>query len=98
MLHDAVKSKLPPHDQHVVNLVGRDRLGAFPAASTFAELLTEIKKTNSAYVYFGLMEAGLRPQFQMLLDPRRAPPYLHPLTYTTSPPAVLYQVILPEQQ
>jgi hypothetical protein len=40
------------------------------------------------------MEAGMRPQFQKLLDPRNAPKELRPLTYTTNPPAVLYKVEL----
>lgn len=81
-----------PHSAYYLGM----ELVSFPVVETFDELLTEIKKTNVAYVYFGLMEAGLRPQFQVLLDPRRAPPYLRPLTYTVSPPAVLYQVVLPE--
>ena len=81
-----------PHSAYYLGM----ELVSFPVVGTFDELLTEIKKANVAYVYFGLMEAGLRPQFQILLDPRRAPPYLRPLTYTTSPPAVLYQVVLPE--
>ena len=90
-------TRLLARKPHSAYYLGMDLI-SFPVVETYDELLTEIKKTNAAYVYFGLMEAGLRPQFQMLLDPRRAPPYLHPLTYTTSPPAVLYQVILPEQQ
>lgn len=82
-----------PHSAYYLGM----ELVSFPVVETFDELLTEIKKTNAAYVYFGLMEAGLRPQFQMLLDPRQAPAFLRPLTYTTSPPAVLYQVTFPEQ-
>ena len=88
-------TRLLARKPHIAYYLGME-LVSFPVVETFDELLTEIKKANVAYVYFGLMEAGLRPQFQVLLDPRRAPPYLHPLTYTVSPPAVLYEVVLPE--
>ena len=82
---------------HIAYYLGME-LVSFPVVASYDELLTEIKKDHVSYVYFGLMEAGLRPQFQSLLDPRQAPSFLRPLTYTSSPPAVLYQVILPEQR
>jgi hypothetical protein len=34
----------------------------------------------------------MRPQFQQLLNPNTAPPWLEPITYTTNPPSVLYRV------
>lgn len=68
----------------------------FPYVQTYEELLTELRKSNASYLYFGLMEAGMRPQFQFLLDPSRATPELTPLVYTLSPPAVLYRIEYPK--
>jgi hypothetical protein len=82
---------------HIAYYLGME-LVSFHVVSTFEELFSEIKQKNVSYVYFGLMEAGLRPQFRSLLDPRQPPSFLRPLTYTISPPAVLYQVVFPELQ
>ncbi len=64
----------------------------FPVVQTFPELLDALRKMNADYLLFGLMEAGMRPQFQDLLDPRKAVPGLVPIVYTYAPPAVLYKV------
>jgi hypothetical protein len=82
---------------HIAYYLGM-KLVSFPPAQTYADLLTEIKKSHASYVYYSLMEAGLTPQFQTLLDPRRAPQFLLPLTSTVSPPSVLYQVSLAEDK
>jgi hypothetical protein len=71
------------------------KMQLFPYVNSYEELLTEMRKVKASYLYFGLMEAGMRPQFQYLLDPRNAPPELRPLTFTAYPPAVLYKVELP---
>jgi hypothetical protein len=66
----------------------------FPMVNTFEELRTEVKKAGASYLFFGSMEAGLRPQFRQLLDPSQAPPWLVPVTLNYSPPAVMYRVDL----
>jgi hypothetical protein len=52
----------------------------------------ETKKLNASYFFYGIYEANMRPEFQSLLDPMRAPAWLEPITYTVNPPSVLYRV------
>jgi len=80
-----------PHIAYYLDM----KMQLFPYVNSYEELLTEMRKVKASYLYFGLMEAGMRPQFQYLLDPRNAPPELRPLTFTAYPPAVLYKVELP---
>lgn len=79
-----------PHIAYYLDM----QMQLFPYVETYAELVAEMKKTNASYLYFSVMEAGMRPQFRNLLDPRNAPPELRPLTYVAYPPAVLYKVQL----
>ncbi|MEX2090018.1 MAG: glycosyltransferase family 39 protein [Bacteroidota bacterium] len=79
-----------PHIAYYLDM----QMQLFPYVDTYEELLVEMRKTNASYLYFSVMEAGLRPQFRNLLDPRNAPPELRPLTYVAYPPAVLYKVQL----
>jgi 4-amino-4-deoxy-L-arabinose transferase-like glycosyltransferase len=78
---------------HVAYYLGMT-MEMFPYVATYEELLAHIRIVKASYLYFGLMEAGMRPQFQRLLDPRTPPKELKPLTYTTNPPAVLYKIDL----
>ena len=82
-----------PHIAYYLDM----KMQLFPYVNTYEDLIAEMRKVNAAYLYFGLMEAGMRPQFQYLLDPRNAPAELKPLTYTRYPPAVLYKVELSQQ-
>ncbi len=79
-----------PHIAYYLDM----KMQLFPYVSTYEELLAELRKVNASYLYFSLMEAGLRPQFRHLLDPRNAPPELRPITYVAYPPAVLYRIEL----
>ena len=79
-----------PHIAYYLDM----KLEMFPYVNSYDELVAHLRKSNASYLYFGLMEAGMRPQFQKLLDPRSAPKELKPLTYMTNPPAVLYKVDL----
>lgn len=76
---------------HIAYYLGME-MEFFPTVNTIGELLAKAREAHAGYLYFSLMEAGMRPQFQYLLDFRKAPPELKPLTYTASPPAVLYQI------
>lgn len=64
----------------------------FPYVNTWEELESETKKLGATYFFYGVYEANMRPQFQQLLNPKAAPPWLEPLTYTLQPPSVLYKV------
>jgi hypothetical protein len=79
-----------PHVAYYLDM----KLEMFPYVESYDQLVAELRRTKASYLYFSLMEAGMRPQFQKLLDPRNAPRELRPLTYTSNPPAVLYKVEL----
>ncbi len=83
-----------PHIAYYLDM----KMELFPYVTTYEELLAKMREVNASYLYFGLMEAGMRPEFRQLLDPRNAPPELLPLTYTVSPPAVLYKIELGAKQ
>jgi hypothetical protein len=79
-----------PHVAYYLDM----KLEMFPYVDTYEQLVAEMRRSKASYLYFSRMEAGMRPQFQQLLDPRNAPKELRPLTYTTNPPAVLYKIDL----
>jgi 4-amino-4-deoxy-L-arabinose transferase-like glycosyltransferase len=81
-----------PHIAYYLDM----KLELFPMAKTLDELRTSVAKAKAAYLFYGYMEAGLRPQFRNLLDPTQAPAWLVPVTYTVAPPAVLYRVNISE--
>jgi len=64
----------------------------FPAVDTMPRLLAELKNNGAQYLYYSTVEAGMRPQFQFLLEPRRAPKELVPVLKVDYPPAVLYRI------
>lgn len=76
---------------HASYYLGLEMMG-FPYVETMDQLLKEARTLKARFLYFSLIEAAMRPQFQFLLDPRQAPPQLRPVVYTTSPPAVLYEI------
>ena len=78
---------------HIAYYLGM-KLEMFPYVDTYEQLVADMRRSKASYLYFSLMEAGMRPQFQNLLDPRTPPKELRPLTYTTNPPAVLYKIEL----
>lgn len=86
---EAIVLTRKPHAAYYLNM----RMGGFPYVDTYEELLREARKANARYLYFGIMEAAMRPQFQSLLDPRNATADLRPLVYTNAPPAVLYEIM-----
>jgi hypothetical protein len=79
-----------PHIAYYLDM----KLEMFPYVESYDQLVAEMRRSKASYLYFSLMEAGMRPQFQNLLNPRTAPKELRPLTYTTNPPAVLYKIEL----
>jgi 4-amino-4-deoxy-L-arabinose transferase-like glycosyltransferase len=64
----------------------------FPYVATIDEVLREGKKAGGRYLFFSGIEAGMRPQFQFLLDPGNAPPGFRPIVQIVDPPAVLYEL------
>ena len=78
---------------HIAYYLGMSMSG-FPYVQNEEELRKQVKDSKASYLFFSTMEAYMRPQFQTWLDPRNAPSWLIPITYTISPPAVLYKVNL----
>ncbi len=64
----------------------------FPNVGTVPLLLESLRKDSVDYLYFSTVEAGMRPQFRFLLEPRSAPPDLLPVLKVDYPPAVLYRL------
>jgi hypothetical protein len=64
----------------------------FPNVGTVPLLLESLRKDSVDYLYFSTVEAGMRPQFRFLLEPRSAPPDLVPVLKVDYPPAVLYRL------
>ncbi len=77
-----------PHIAFYIN----KKMVYFPYVNSWQELEIETKKINASYLFYGIFEANMRPEFQQLLDPRQSPPWLEPVTYTANPPSVLYRV------
>ena len=64
-----------------------------PMADSYEELISKLKENKIDYLYFGIAEAGLRRQFQFLIDPKGNHPGLEVVVYFKNPPSVLYRVI-----
>jgi 4-amino-4-deoxy-L-arabinose transferase-like glycosyltransferase len=80
---------------HIAFYIGKT-MKYFPYVDTWEDLESEIKKMNATYLFYGVFEANMRPQFQQLLNPNTAPEWLEPIAYTNNPPSVLYRVIAKE--
>lgn len=63
-----------------------------PYVKSYREFLRKLRKKDIEYIYFGVMEAQTRRPLQFLIDPRKAPPELKPVTFFNNPPVVLYKV------
>ena len=69
------------------------KFNLIPLADNYQQLIENLRKDKDDYLYFSIIEAQTRPQFQFLLDPKRTYPGLEPLVYIQNPPAVLYKVL-----
>lgn len=78
-----------PHIAYYINKT----MKYFPYVTSFEELERETKKLKADYLFYGLYEASIRPEFKTLLNPYSAPQWLKPVTGTKDPPSILYKVI-----
>jgi hypothetical protein len=67
----------------------------FPYVGTIDDLRREVRTRGATHLYYSVVEAGMRPEFQFLLDPRRAPEGFEPMLQVNNPPGVLYRLRLP---
>ncbi|MHB1049539.1 MAG: glycosyltransferase family 39 protein [Bacteroidota bacterium] len=80
---------------HIAYYIGKT-MKYFPYVDTWEDLESEIQNMGATYLFYGIYEANMRPQFQQLLNPNTAPEWLEPITYTQNPPSVLYRVKVKE--
>jgi len=64
-----------------------------PMADSYEELISKLRESQVDYLYFGIAEAGLRREFQFLIDPKGNHPGLEVVVYFKDPPSVLYRVM-----
>ncbi len=64
-----------------------------PMADSYEELISKLRESRIDYLYFGTVEAGLRREFQFLIDPKNNHPGLEVVVYFNNPPSVLYRVM-----
>jgi hypothetical protein len=64
-----------------------------PMADSYDEFISKLRNENVDYLYIGMAEAGLRREFQFLIDPKSNHPGLEVVVYFNNPPSVLYKVI-----
>ena len=64
-----------------------------PMADSYEEFISKLREKNVDYLYFGIAEAGLRREFQYLIDPKGKHPGLEVVVYFKNPPSVLYRVL-----
>jgi hypothetical protein len=63
-----------------------------PMADSYEEFISKLREQEVDYLYFSTIEAGMRRQFQSLLNPKQKHPGLEAVVYFENPPAVLYKV------
>lgn len=64
-----------------------------PMADSYEEFIAKLRQNKVDYLYIGIAEAGLRREFQFLIDPKGNHPGLEVVVYFKDPPSVLYRVI-----
>ena len=64
-----------------------------PMADSYEEFINKLREKHVDYLYFGIAEAGLRREFQYLIDPKSKHPGLEVVVYFKNPPSVLYRII-----
>lgn len=77
-----------PHIAYYLNM----KFEPFPYVFNIDQLIEKCKSTRADYLFFSGIEAGMRPQFSFLLDPRNAPKQFQPVVQVIYPPAVLYKI------
>ncbi|MGB5287667.1 MAG: glycosyltransferase family 39 protein [Ignavibacteriaceae bacterium] len=64
-----------------------------PMADSYDEFIQKLREEHVDYLYFGIAEAGLRREFQYLIDPKENHSGLEVVVYFENPPSVLYKVL-----
>ena len=90
---DSLKGKIvAARKAHVAYYLGM-KFQLMPMAESYDEFIKKLREEHVDYLYFGIAEAGLRREFQYLIDPKRNHPGLQVVVYFENPPSVLYRVL-----
>ena len=90
---DNLKGKIvAARKAHVAYYLGM-KFQLMPMANSYDEFIKKLKEEHVEYLYFGIAEAGLRREFQFLIDPKSNHPGLKVVVYFKNPPSVLYKVL-----
>lgn len=84
--------KIAARKPHVAYYLNMD-FYLLPLANTYPALIDSFKKHDVDYLYFSPIEAGMRREFQFLLNPKSPHPGLKTVVYFNNPPSVLYKVL-----
>lgn len=84
--------KIAARKPHVAYYLNMD-FYLLPLVNTYPALIDSFKKHDVDYLYFSPIEAGMRREFQSLLNPKSPHPGLKTVVYFNNPPAVLYKVL-----
>lgn len=83
--------KIAARKPHVAYLLDME-FSLLPMADSYDDLINKLIQNNVDYLYFSPVEAGMRKEFQDLLNPKIFHKGLEPVVYFNNPPAVLYKV------
>jgi hypothetical protein len=90
---DNLKGKIvAARKAHVAYYLGM-KFQLMPMADSYDEFIKKLREEHVDYLYFGIAEAGLRREFQYLIDPKKNHPGLEVVVYFNDPPSVLYRVL-----
>jgi len=64
-----------------------------PMAENYEEFIQKLKQNNVDFLYFSPIEASMRRELQVLINPNSNHPGLEVVVYFNKPPSVLYTVI-----
>ena len=77
-----------PHIAYYTNM----EFELLPMANSYDELISTLKSKKVDYLYFGMYEAQMRPEYRALLDITINPPGLTRVIYSENPRSVLYRI------
>lgn len=64
-----------------------------PMADNYEEFVQKLKQKNVDFLYFSPIEASMRRELQVLLNPNSNHPGLEVVVYFNNLPSVLYRVV-----
>jgi hypothetical protein len=100
-LHNWYEEHIPPEQRGKIVAARKAHVAYYldmkfqlmPMADSYDEFIKKLREEHVDYLYFGIAEAGLRREFQYLIDPKGKHPGLEVVVYFKNPPSVFYRVL-----